>query len=122
MKKFLLSLLVLIGISACTEAAPAVLKGKTFVLLPAKEITLSFDKAENRFYGKAVNNYFGTYTQDKNIISFNPGGTTMMMGPEDKMKAEREFLISLSKIKSAEMKGKELILSGDDITLKFEEQ
>lgn len=61
-------------------------------------ITIAFDKNENRYYGKVVNNYFGTYTTQSNEITFHPAGATMMMGPENEMKAEQEWFGLLSQI------------------------
>ncbi len=63
-------------------------------------ILIAFDKNENRYYGKVVNNYFGNYTQTGNKITFQETGSTMMMGPEKDMKAEQKWFETLPQITS----------------------
>ena len=93
------------------------LKGKNFKTVDADtklEITLNFDAKENRFYGKAVNNYFGSYEQKESSIKFSQVGSTMMAAPEPLMKAESAYFALLPTINSFSLKGKNLILSTQD--------
>lgn len=124
MNKFLsiaLALLVVVGCAAKAES----FKGKEYKMANAENdavITLGFSADENRFFGKIVNNYFGTYTLDGNNISFGPTGSTMMMGPMPMMDAEGNFLKTLPTIKTFSLDGKKLTLktaAGKDLV--FEE-
>ncbi|MCM1324456.1 MAG: META domain-containing protein [Acetobacter sp.] len=120
MKKLLLTILVLCGLNACSKSEETI-AGKTFALLPEKSITLSFDAKENRFFGQAVNNYFGEYKLEKNNLTLKLIGSTMMAAPEPEMKKEMDYFQNLGKIKSYSLKNKTLELSGEDIKLQFEE-
>ncbi|MBE6450448.1 MAG: META domain-containing protein [Alphaproteobacteria bacterium] len=84
------------------------------------EITLSFE--ENNFSGlAAVNRYFGTFEQNKNIVKFNVAGLTMMMGPENMMQAEQDYIKFLSSVNSFVFENGLLILKTvNDNELKFE--
>jgi heat shock protein HslJ len=96
MKKALTFLLFL---SAC-KPEPT-LKGQEFVLRqPDMEITLAFDLHENRYFGKAVNNYFGTYQMQGDKISFGSTASTMMMGPEEDMELEARYFDDLSQVQN----------------------
>ena len=109
MKKiFLLSLLFL---TAC-QANGEKLNGTTYQYqLNNTPITIAFDKDENRYYGKVVNNYFGTYTIQNNKITFHPVGATMMMGPENEMKAEQDWFHLLFQITHFTKEDNTLILT-----------
>lgn len=110
--------------SACANKNDASLMGKEFQLINAPEnaqITIGFMKSEAKFAGKAaVNRYFGIYTVDGDNIKFSGVGSTMMMGPENLMKAETEYLQSLAAVKTFKINGKKLILNGSK-TLEFEQ-
>ena len=92
MKKLLTGLVAILMVVACSKSSES-LRGKSFVTETANgtKITLNFDATENRVSGKVVNNFFGPYEIDGNNIKFGMIGSTMMMGPEDAMKAEYEF-------------------------------
>lgn len=93
------------------------LKGKNFKTVDAEtklEITLRFDAKDNRFFGMAVNNYFGNYEQKESSIKFSPVGSTMMAAPEPLMKAESAYFAFLPTVSSFTLKGKNLILSTQD--------
>ncbi len=65
------------------------------------EIIIGFDEQENRFAGKVLNRYFGSYEiTEPDTIVFGPTGTTMMAGPEDVMKAEQEYLQFLNNVRN----------------------
>ena len=42
-------------------------------------ITIAFSNNDNKFFGKAINNFFGNYDVKNNQIKFNYVGSTMMM-------------------------------------------
>lgn len=109
MKKAFILLLLL---TAC-KPEPT-LKGQEFILRqPDLEITLSFDAHEDRYFGKAVNNYFGTYQINGNRISFGATASTMMMGPEEDMTLEADYFEDLSKVQ-------DYTLTPDTLTLTME--
>ncbi len=120
MKKLLLTILLLCGVSACSKSDETI-TGKTFALLPEKAITITFDAKEKRFYGKAVNNYFGEYKLNKNAITLELQGATMMAAPEPEMKKEMDYFQNLGKIKSYSLKNKTLELTGGGVKLQYEE-
>lgn len=120
MKKLLLTILLLCGVSACSKSDETII-GKTFALLPEKVITITFDAKENRFYGQAVNNYFGEYKLNKNTITLELQGATMMAASESEMKKETDYFQNLGKIKSYSLKDKTLELTGDGVKLQYEE-
>lgn len=77
------------------------------------EITLTF--TENEFAGlSAVNRYFGTFERDHNKIKFNVAGTTMMMGPQNLMTVEQEYIKALADINVLIQKKDMLILQTDN--------
>lgn len=122
MKKILMMLAAIVMLSGCAENVPPSLKGKNFVLESDKNITLSFDANENRFAGKALNNYFGSYTLEKDNIKFGPIASTMMAGPESEMKKEQAYFQNLGKVKTYSLKNKKLELKGDGVALIYNEQ
>ena len=70
---------------------------------------------DGRFSGKIVNNMMGNYElTGKSGIKFSQAATTMMMGPEEAMESEQNFLQILPKIKSYKMQGKYLVLITDN--------
>lgn len=120
MKKLLTGLFAILMIVSCGKSSES-LRGKSFVTETANgtKITLNFDATENRISGKVVNNFFGPYEIDGNNIKFGMIGSTMMMGPEDAMKAEYEFFQVLSKVDSYSVEGKKLFLKTPDGSLEF---
>lgn len=124
MKKLLSLMLALILTAACSSSENS-FKGKEYKMQDAAnnaEITLGFDKAENRYHGQIVNNYFGQYEVDGNNIKFGPAGATMMAGPENLMKAESQYFMTLSKVNSFVLDGQKLALkTADGKELVFEE-
>lgn len=120
MKKILSALLVALTFTACSKSEETIL-GKTYALLPEKTVTITFDRNENRFFGKALNNYFGEYKIEQNNLTLTVIGSTMMAGPEEEMKNEIEYFKSLGKVKSYTLKNKTLELTGEGVNLKYEE-
>ncbi|MDO4184824.1 MAG: META domain-containing protein, partial [Rhodospirillales bacterium] len=83
------------------------------------EITIGFEK--NSFYGvSAVNRYMGTYEIKGNNITFNMGGSTMMMGPLNLMDVESDYLKFLSHVKNYDLENDHLMLSDGNKTIKYE--
>lgn len=111
MKKLLALFSLVLVVSGCS-GQPA-FKGKSYQLLEAQnnaKVILEFAQDENRYYGSVVNRYFGNYELDGNKIKFGPAGVTMMMGPEDQMEAEYNYLQILPRIVSYKMSGSNLVL------------
>ncbi len=70
---------------------------------------------DGRFSGKIVNNMMGNYElTGKSGIKFSQAATTMMMGPQEAMESEQNFLQILPKIKSYKMQGNYLVLVTDN--------
>ncbi len=110
--------------AACSSSENS-FKGKEYKMQDAAnnaEITLGFDEAENNYHGQIVNNYFGQYEVDGNNIKFGPAGATMMAGPENLMKAESQYLLTLPTITSFTLDGKKLTFkTAEGKELVFEE-
>lgn len=98
MKKIFAVILMLFTMTACQSES---IQGNEYQLMDTNSkmpITLAFSKDENRFFGKAVNNYFGSYTLEKDSITFSQVGATMMMGAPDEMAAEQKYFQDLSQV------------------------
>ncbi len=109
---------------ACSKDSALPIKGNDYVLLDAPEgmeISLSFDAEAPKFYGHAVNRYFGNYELNDNRIKFSAIGSTMMAAPEPMMKAETEFFKNLGEIETISFEEGYMVLKGNDTTLKFEQ-
>ncbi len=110
-------------LAACSKDPAAEIKGNDYVLLNAPEgmeISLSFDAEAPKFYGQAVNRYFGGYEINGGKIKFSAIGSTMMAAPEPMMKAETEYFQNLGKVENISFDNGDLVLSGDGVNLKFE--
>ena len=116
MKKLLNLFCAVVMLAACSSQ-DASFKGKEYKLTNAPEnaeITLGFDKTENRFFGHVVNNYFGTYEVKGTALKFGPAGVTMMAGPENLMKAESQYLMMLPKVNAFVLEENKLTLKTTD--------
>ncbi len=100
MKKIFLSVIALLSLSACQSNPYALDNAVYHYQLNNTPITISFNADENRFAGKVVNNYFGTYEQKEDTVTLHPLGATMMMGPENAMRAEQEWMQLLLNVKT----------------------
>ena len=121
MKKIYYLLAIIFSITACLNTQNSNLKGKTFTL-DNSNIILTFDKDENKFYGKALNNYFGNYKLENNNLTFEITGSTMMMGAPKEMEDETKYFQDLSKINSYNIKNKTLTLKGNNVELIYQEK
>jgi len=77
------------------------------------QITLGFNP-DGRFYGKAVNNYWGQYHIHDNIISFSGITNTMKSDTLPRMQAERKYFDHLTSSYSFKITGDELHLLFDE--------
>ena len=115
MKKLALALLMLLA--ACSgEQTPAFKTGsyKLADSLNNVPTTVTFSEG-GKFNGKVVNYLMGSYTLGKdNSITFSPLASTMMMGPQEAMEAEQNFLQIMPKVKSYKMQGNYLLLITDN--------
>lgn len=118
-------LLMLIGVFLSVTACRAeLLAGQTYQLTNASmPVTLAFDTEGNRYHGRALNNYFGTYDINGQQIKFNLGGSTMMAGAPEEMQAERDYYTVLDKVTEYQLQSNQLILiTSDGQKLIFEKQ
>ncbi|MGN1062704.1 MAG: META domain-containing protein [Alphaproteobacteria bacterium] len=122
MKRILTTTVLAIGLCACT--APQTIRGNEYKLTNAPnkaDITLAFSDTDNRYFGHAVNRYFGQYIIEGNHLTFGLTGSTMMMGPVELMEAEQAYFKQLSETVSYHTDGSVLTLqTADGKTLVFE--
>lgn len=114
--KFLAAFLVMMLAACSGEQVPAFKTGSYKLVDSLNDVPTTINFAEDgHFSGKVVNNMMGSYKLEKdNAISFSPVATTMMMGPQEAMEAEQNFLQILPKIKSYKMQGNYLVLITDN--------
>ena len=111
MKKIFLSIIALLSLSACQSNPYALDNAVYYYQLNGTPISISFDDKEHRFSGKVVNNYFGTYEQNEGAVTLHPLGATMMMGPENAMRAEQEWMQVLLNVKTIQQTEQGLIFT-----------
>ncbi|MDX8336062.1 MULTISPECIES: META domain-containing protein [Cetobacterium] len=102
---FLLTAVLFVGCFGKKEDIGAKVLGNTYILqnvLPESEVDINFEK--DKIVGSSgVNRYFANYTLDGNKISIQNPGTTRMMGPENLMKQEQDYLKNLVDAKELEL-------------------
>ena len=101
-------------ITGCKEKALTPV-GQEYQLVDYKApmtITLGFNP-DGRFYGKAVNTYWGQYHIHDNIISFSRITNTMKAGTKPQMTAERKYFDNLTSSYSFKITEDELHLLFD---------
>ena len=109
--RYLFFLLVLLVGCHEKEITPV---GHEYQLMSSEmPITLGFNP-DGRFYGKAVNNYWGQYHIRKNVISFSGISATMKMGTLPEMRAERAYFQSLENGHTFEIKEDKLKIFFDE--------
>lgn len=101
--KHLILFLLCCCLSACQKTPAVDSQAYTMTTPSGLEISLRFDPQEDRYFGKAVNNYFGTYQTEGTTITFGPTGSTMMMGLPDQMTDEMTYFRQLSQVRSYQL-------------------
>ncbi len=77
-------------------------------------VTLDIQE-DGKFAGQApVNRYFGQINAQDKTFKTGPVGMTMMAGPPELMDAERDFFAVINDVKSIDVKGGQLTLTGPD--------
>lgn len=117
MKKLLSLVFAVLIMAGCSAESGGSFKGKEYKLTYAEDganITLGFSATEDKYYGRAVNNYFGSYGIDGNDIKFGPAGATMMMGPQKLMEIESNYFKTLPKVRSFKVYSNKLVLVTED--------
>ena len=99
----------LIFVGGCREEESVA--GHTYVTeMEGLPITLAFDTHEERYYGKAVNRYFGTYRMAGNRIFLRYPSSTMWGGDSDDMATEEIYFTALTRVESFKLDHGELVL------------
>lgn len=108
MKKIVLFLITIVLFTGCfgkKEDIGSQIIGNAYTLqgtLPESQIDIAFEK--DKISGSSgVNRYFANYTLDGNKISVQEPGSTRMMGPENLMTQEQEYLKNLKDSKEIEV-------------------
>ncbi len=112
MKNFLFIITVLVGLVGCQKPQESI-QGYEYKLTGTPqdvEITIAFSKTDNRFFGRALNRYFGTYQIKDHYMTLGPVGSTMMAGPQEIMKAESDYFKDLAEVQSYKATQGQLIL------------
>ncbi len=102
---------------AYTEWTLVELEGEPVEVGPVEQgpPSLVLDLEESRVSGSGgVNRLMGTFVLSEDELRFGPLATTMMAGPEEAMRREREFLAALERVTSYELDGRKLTLLADD--------
>ena len=111
MKKLVIALFLFVV--ACGSEQVQTFKTGTYKMVDSLNgvpTVINFSE-DGKFSGKVVNNIMGSFNLGNNSsLSFGEAVTTMMMGPEEAMEAEQNFLQILPRIKSYKMQGNYLVL------------
>lgn len=104
MKKYLVYILAFLPIfSFATEKCEwKVVKIQGYPTIKDHQPTINFDKEKDRVYGRAsCNNYFGSYKESGDNISFDKIGSTLMACyPDEVNKQESEFIKLMGEVTS----------------------
>ena len=116
MKKLVLALVLFLA--ACGSEQETLKPGSYKLVDSLNNVPTILNLGEDgRFSGKIVNNMMGNYElTGKSGIKFSQAATTMMMGPQDAMESEQNFLQILPKIKSYKMQGNAQDIGNDEFT------
>ena len=102
---FLVTMVLLVGCFGEKEKIETKIVGNTYALqgvIPESEIDITFEK-EKVVGVSSVNRYFGNYKLNGDKISIQEIGSTRMMGPENLMIQEQEYLKNLKEAKNIEV-------------------
>ena len=117
--RYLLLILITLLIG-CKEKELTPVGGEYLLVGSEIPITLGFNP-DGRFYGKAVNDYWGQYHIYDNVISFSGITNTMKSDTLPKMRAERKYFENLTNGHTFEMKEEKLKIFFDETgVLEFE--
>ncbi|MBC2856907.1 MAG: META domain-containing protein [Cetobacterium sp.] len=127
MKKvwFVLSILMFVFLGCSNSSIENnMIRGKEYILVdeyPSENITIGFDGG--RFYGfSGVNNYFGSYLKIGKKIEIKEVGSTLMMGPENLMEREKDYLTELLEVEKYSVKDDKLsFYTKDGKEIKFKQ-
>ena len=111
MKKLVIALFLFVV--ACGSEQVQTFKTGTYKMVDSLNgvPTVIHFSEDGKFSGKVVNNIMGSFNLGNNSsLSFGEAVTTMMVGPEETMEAEQNFLQILPRIKSYKMQGNYLVL------------
>ena len=106
---------LLLLLAGCKEKSLTPI-GQEYLLVDSEipmSITLGFNP-DGRFYGKAVNDYWGQYHIHDNIISFSGITNTMKSDTLPRMQAERKYFDNLTNSYSFKIIQDELHLLFDE--------
>lgn len=121
-----INLFIILGLSAllCACKPEPILPGSSYVLRQSTlNITLSFDAHGDRYFGQAVNRYYGTYRIQGGAISFGSPYSNMMPSDEEDMVAEEAYLTDLTQAKTYRLTDDTLVLTlSDDRHLIFDKR
>lgn len=104
MKKLVLLLIavfIFVGCFGKKEDVASKVIGNSYILqevIAESEIDITFE-ADRLAGSSGVNRYFANYTLDGAKITIQSPGSTLMMGPENLMVQEREYLKSIEEAK-----------------------
>ena len=85
--------------------------GEEIVVIGEEAPYMEFNTEETRVHGYTGCNIMnGSYTMDKKDFAFGNMATTMMAGPEENMKAERNVLEAMGKVATVKADGEKLLL------------
>ena len=101
--KRLILFLMLFCLTACRQEPNLTDQTYEMITPSGLVVSLRFDPNENRYFGKAVNHYFGTYQLSDKSLSFGATGSTMMMGLPDQMADEAAYFDQLSRVHSYQL-------------------
>lgn len=109
---FLIATMLFVGCFGKKEDISSQIIGNTYILqgvLPESEIDINFEK--DKISGtSSVNRYFANYTLEGNKILIQEPGSTRMMGPENLMIQEQEYLKNLKDSKEIKVTKEGIIL------------
>ena len=108
-----LFLILLAGLMGCKEKELTPVGLEYLLQNSERPITLGFNP-DGRFYGKAVNDYWGQYHIRENIISFSGITNTMKSGTKPQMQAERDYFEHLTNGHTFEIKEESLKIFFDE--------
>lgn len=119
---FLIATMLFVGCFGKKEDIASKIVGNTYALqgvLPESEIDITFEK--DKVAGtSSVNRYFANYTLEGNKISIQEPGSTRMMGPENLMEQEQEYLKNLKESKEIEItKDGIVLITNSGVKLSF---